>query len=726
MQKDSLPAYVIFGYFCDSQQFSNNSNMKEKTKNIFLSAAVFLSAFLIFSCGKNDGPVPPPAAPEKYAINLIVGDGGESVSATVNDSTVVEAGAGERVRITALAAENHEFSKWIFEPEDVEVGDTSAFQTSFIMPAGEVTVTAEFVEIDTTQVVMLPLYFSELVMHGTIFATVGDKTYSSEEMSSVSVPGGSIVKVEVEPDSGYSFGYWHLEDPTGPVPAEYYWDEMFTDDSRYSNPATFQMPYNEQGATINVILHEAGYKVMADVNDRSMGKVRIITYDTNGDEHNNTLDGVTEWPVYEGRMVRIIAEPEKGYRLKEWTEAEGFVIPEEKIPNTLEFAMPANDVSVTAVFEEGEDLYTVSISQTEGGTIEASVDGQSLADGDGIEAGTVVSVKAVADDRYELESWSGADFADATAYETTFIMPKENVVLSASFINASYILNFSATTGGSVKAEVDGAAITSGTKVEGGRTVTLTAVADNADYSFSRWEGSGVTFADSESAVTSFTMPYAEVAVSAVFEAGGSVAGEYVEIAGIKWAVSNVAAPGTFAENPTDPGMFYQWGFATGFTQDLTPVPSTGSWHSDNADWGPAADIPNTWGDNDPCPEGWRLPVETASSEDGAKEFSALLEATNAVIVDGAVVLTDKTDISKQLILPLPGEISASSGTWQQAGANGRGVYWSDCKRSGNYYTGRALKVDVETFGLNYWSPAYNISTIDMRNAYPVRCVKEE
>ena len=63
--------------------------MKEKTKNIFLSAAVFLSAFLIFSCGKNDGPVPPPAAPEKYAINLIVGDGGESVSATVNDSTVV-------------------------------------------------------------------------------------------------------------------------------------------------------------------------------------------------------------------------------------------------------------------------------------------------------------------------------------------------------------------------------------------------------------------------------------------------------------------------------------------------------------------------------------------------------------------------------------------------------------------------------------------------------------
>ena len=62
--------------------------MKEKTKNIFLSAAVFLSAFLIFSCGKNDGSVPPPAAPEKYAINLIVGDGGESVSATIG--TVVK------------------------------------------------------------------------------------------------------------------------------------------------------------------------------------------------------------------------------------------------------------------------------------------------------------------------------------------------------------------------------------------------------------------------------------------------------------------------------------------------------------------------------------------------------------------------------------------------------------------------------------------------------------
>ena len=51
--------------------------------------------------------------------------------------------------------------------------------------------------------------------------------------------------------------------------------------------------------------------------------------------------------------MRIIAEPEKGYRLKEWTEAEGFVIPEEKIPNTLEFAMPANDVSVTLFSRKG-------------------------------------------------------------------------------------------------------------------------------------------------------------------------------------------------------------------------------------------------------------------------------------------------------------------------------------------------------------------------------------
>jgi len=34
---------------------------------------------------------------------------------------------------------------------------------------------------------------------------------------------------------------------------------------------------------------------------------------------------------------------------------------------------------------------------------------------------------------------------------------------------------------------------------------------------------------------------------------------EGVVINGVKWATRNVAAPGTFAANPQDAGMFYQW-----------------------------------------------------------------------------------------------------------------------------------------------------------------------
>ncbi|MDR1197516.1 MAG: hypothetical protein LBK94_00690, partial [Prevotellaceae bacterium] len=32
-----------------------------------------------------------------------------------------------------------------------------------------------------------------------------------------------------------------------------------------------------------------------------------------------------------------------------------------------------------------------------------------------------------------------------------------------------------------------------------------------------------------------------------------------VTINGVKWAACNVDAPGTFAANPEDAGMFYQW-----------------------------------------------------------------------------------------------------------------------------------------------------------------------
>jgi len=74
---------------------------------------------------------------------------------------------------------------------------------------------------------------------------------------------------------------------------------------------------------------------------------------------------------------------------------------------------------------------------------------------------------------------------------------------------------------------------------------------------------------------------------------------EDVIINGVKWATCNVDKPGTFAANPEDAGMFYQWNrkkawAATGDVTDWDNTTATGS------AWEKA---------NDPSPAGWRVPT---------------------------------------------------------------------------------------------------------------------
>lgn len=78
-----------------------------------------------------------------------------------------------------------------------------------------------------------------------------------------------------------------------------------------------------------------------------------------------------------------------------------------------------------------------------------------------------------------------------------------------------------------------------------------------------------------------------------------------VLINGVVWATTNVDAPGTFAANPEDAGMFYQWNLKIGWsaTDPMTSSPAGQKWQEND----PPGD---SWdADNDPCPEGWRLPI---------------------------------------------------------------------------------------------------------------------
>lgn len=81
-----------------------------------------------------------------------------------------------------------------------------------------------------------------------------------------------------------------------------------------------------------------------------------------------------------------------------------------------------------------------------------------------------------------------------------------------------------------------------------------------------------------------------------------------VLINGLIWSTKNVDEPGTFVEEIDDVGMLYQFNRKVGYPFEKS-VPEFASAYSSyvpsEADW-----IADAWtDDNDPCPEGWRVPT---------------------------------------------------------------------------------------------------------------------
>lgn len=100
----------------------------------------------------------------------------------------------------------------------------------------------------------------------------------------------------------------------------------------------------------------------------------------------------------------------------------------------------------------------------------------------------------------------------------------QDMILTVEFEEV-YTVTFTSGKGGSLAAEVDGAAIASGEKVPAGKTVNLTAAPDSS-YSFKQWTTipDSLTLSGSGEAV-SFAMPQSAVAVTAAFSYSGSGGG---------------------------------------------------------------------------------------------------------------------------------------------------------------------------------------------------------
>jgi formylglycine-generating enzyme required for sulfatase activity len=156
----------------------------------------------------------------------------------------------------------------------------------------------------------------------------------------------------------------------------------------------------------------------------------------------------------------------------------------------------------------------------------------------------------------------------------------------------------------------------------------------------------------------------------------GSADKESVEINGVRWATRNVDAPGSFAADPTDAGMFYQWNRKVGWS-NTDPVGWNVGDPIENSDGGGIWDgsLPGgtEWQPaNDPSPFGYRVPTDA--------EIIKLLDTdyvdrewTTVNGVDG-YCFTDKSN-GNSIFLPAAGARSDAFGTLNDVGLYGG--YWS-------------------------------------------------
>ena len=196
---------------------------------------------------------------------------------------------------------------------------------------------------------------------------------------------------------------------------------------------------------------------------------------------------------------------------------------------------------------------------------------------------------------------------------------------------------------------------------------------------------------------------------------------EGVVINGVKWATRNVDKPGTFAVNPEDAGMFYQWNRKVGWSVTDPMINSNG-----DADWDSSIPIGDTWEKpNDPCPAGWRVPtldeIKTLfnlnvewTTKNGMSGKRFIDEATGNFIFLPAVNNRYSVDGMLSDANPIRAVTVNSDGTFSEDGSYG--YYWSSTAHE--KYKSDAYFLIFRS-GRTFWNGSYR------HYGRSVRCIAE-
>ena len=154
--------------------------------------------------------------------------------------------------------------------------------------------------------------------------------------------------------------------------------------------------------------------------------VTPTTYTVTVENDGNGTASASPNPAAANTEITLTATPKANYRFKEWQVVSGGVT-----ISGNKFTMPANNVTVKAIFEEKDSPtppteYTVTVN---GSHAAASGAGS-------YQAGITVSIDAGSRSNYRFNGWTSSDgisFANAGSPSTTFVMPGKNVTVTANW-----------------------------------------------------------------------------------------------------------------------------------------------------------------------------------------------------------------------------------------------------------------------------------------------------
>ena len=415
--------------------------------------------------------------------------------------------AGKSVTITANApATGKEFTGWTLDGVTVE--DTSLTELTFEMPANNVTATANYDFIDYTVSITGGTADKTTVHYGETVTITADapekgKEFDNWTVTGLHTAGLDLTKPEltftmpagdVKATANYKdIQKFYVSVTGGTGGGEYYVGDTVTVAANPLGGAAF-VKWTVTGiATAGLDLTKKELSFTMPANDVTVK----ATYSEM--EYSVTVIGGTadKAKAKYGDTVTVTANAPAGKRFARWTSEGGVSFDNLTSENTT-FTMPANSVTITAVFEDID--YTVTVT-------DGTADKTTAHYGD-----TVTITAGEAPEGKVFDKWTcetdgvTIEFASATSASTTFIMPAGDITVKANYRNVEEAPSFEIKVNGGTGA---------GTYKEG-ESITITADEPEEGKIFKGWKDGDGNIVSTEKVYT-FTVS-GEVSLTAVYE----------------------------------------------------------------------------------------------------------------------------------------------------------------------------------------------------------------